>query len=128
MDIPRAGPQHASAGEATMNHGLRTTATLRAAAMDPARSGAESDTLLLRRVVLSTGGVGYFEYEARVRGDAELRLEVRLDQVDDVLKSIVVYDLHGVTGNITLPGKERCATCSASSRSTRARSSPRPPC
>ncbi|WP_437790315.1 DUF4139 domain-containing protein [Sorangium sp. So ce693] len=89
-----------------MNHGLRTTATLRAAAMDPARSGAVSDTLLLRRVVLSTGGVGYFEYEARVRGDAELRLEVRLDQVDDVLKSIVVYDLHGVTGNITLPGRE----------------------
>ncbi|WP_437979488.1 DUF4139 domain-containing protein [Sorangium sp. So ce117] len=89
-----------------MNHGLRTSATLRAAAMDPARSGAASDTLLLRRVVLSTGGVGYFEHEARVRGDAELRLEVRLDQVDDVLKSIVVYDDRGVTGNITLPGRE----------------------
>ncbi|WP_437283530.1 DUF4139 domain-containing protein [Sorangium sp. So ce375] len=89
-----------------MNHGLRTTATLRAAAMDPARSGAAPEAPSLRRVVLSTGGVGYFEYEARVRGDAELRLEVRLDQVDDVLKSIVVYDDRGVTGNITLPGRE----------------------
>ncbi|WP_437585256.1 DUF4139 domain-containing protein [Sorangium sp. So ce1000] len=85
---------------------MRTTATLRAAAMDPARTGGASEPLSLRRVVLSTGGVGYFEHEARVHGDAELRLEVRLDQVDDVLKSIVVYDDRGVTGNITLPGRE----------------------
>lgn len=86
-----------------MNHGLWTTATLAAATMDLARQGA---ALPLRRVVLSTGGVGYFEHEARVRGDAELALEVRLDQVDDVLKSIVVYDDRGAAGKITLAGKE----------------------
>ncbi|WP_437643440.1 DUF4139 domain-containing protein [Sorangium sp. So ce362] len=89
-----------------MKNGLWTTATLAAAAMGLSRPGAAADALSLRRVVLSTGGVGYFEYEARVRGDAELALEVRLDQVDDVLKSIVVYDEHGAAGNITLPGRE----------------------
>ncbi|KYF61199.1 hypothetical protein BE11_02490 [Sorangium cellulosum] len=89
-----------------MNHGAWTTATLAADTMDLARPGAAADALPLRRVVLSTGGVGYFEHEARVRGDAELALEVRLDQVDDVLKSIVVYDDRGAAGKITLPGKE----------------------
>ncbi|WP_437874334.1 DUF4139 domain-containing protein [Sorangium sp. So ce513] len=86
-----------------MNHGLWTTATLTAATMDLARQRA---ALPLRRVVLSTGGVGYFEHEARVHGDAELALDVRLDQVDDVLKSIVVYDDRGAAGKITLAGKE----------------------
>ncbi|KYF95906.1 hypothetical protein BE20_43860 [Sorangium cellulosum] len=89
-----------------MDHHSWTTATLAADATGVARPGTAAGALSLRRVVLSTGGVGYFEYEARVRGDAELRLEVRLDQVDDVLKSIVVYDDRGVTGNITLPGRE----------------------
>ena len=46
--------------------------------------------LALKRVMLSTGGVAYLEYEAEVEGDARLTLNVPLDQVDDVLKSIVV--------------------------------------
>lgn len=65
--------------------------------------------LTLTRVVLSTGGVGYFEYQANVDGDAELSLAVRLDQVDDVLKSIVVYDDRGGTGSVRLPGREPLA-------------------
>lgn len=67
-------------------------------------------TLALKRVLLSTGGVGYFEHEARVSGDAELTLEVRLDQVDDVLKSIVVYDDKGGVGTVSLPGREPLET------------------
>src|ERR1700694_3086244 len=62
--------------------------------------------LALKRVVLSTGGVGYFEYDAEVTGDAALTLDVALDQVDDVLKSLVVYDSGGTAGEITLPGGE----------------------
>jgi hypothetical protein len=56
--------------------------------------------------MLSTGGVGYFEHEAMVTGNGELSLRVRLDQVDDVLKSIVVYDGAGRVGTIGLPGRE----------------------
>ena len=67
---------------------------------------ASAADLSLNRVVLSTGGVGYFEYEADVQGDATLSLDVALDQVDDVLKSLVVYDSGGTAGEITLPGRE----------------------
>jgi hypothetical protein len=59
----------------------------------------------LRRVMLSTGGVGYFEYDAQVTGTQELQLPVRMDQVDDVLKSIVVFDDKGNTGFVQLPAR-----------------------
>ncbi len=80
---------------------LASTALLLAAAPAWADEG-----LVLKRVLLSTGGVGYFEYEARVTGDADLSLEVRRDQVDDVLKSVVVYDERGGVGTIGLAGAE----------------------
>lgn len=62
--------------------------------------------LALRRVMLSSGGLGYFEYEATVDGDGKLRLTVGLEQVDDVLKSLVVYDDKGGVGGLSLPGRE----------------------
>ena len=77
-----------------------------AAAVCSAGAPADAADLVLKRVVLSTGGVGYFEYEAAVEGDATLALDVPLDQVDDVLKSLVVYDAGGSAGEITLPGRE----------------------
>jgi hypothetical protein len=69
-----------------------------------AREAAAGD-LSLRRVVLSSGGLGYFEYEATISGNAALRLEVRLTEVDDVLKNLVVYDDRGKVDEITLPGR-----------------------
>ena len=56
--------------------------------------------------MLSSGGVGYFEYEAEVDGAATLGLDLPLDQVDDVLKSLVVYDSAGSVGGIELPGRD----------------------
>lgn len=70
-----------------------------------ARPAAADEGLALRRVILSSGGVGYFEHAARVHGDATLTLDVRLDQMDDVLKSIVVYDEQGGLGEVTEPGR-----------------------
>ena len=67
---------------------------------------AIADDLALKRVMLSTGGVAYLEYEAEVEGDARLTLNVPLDQVDDVLKSIVVYDSKGGIGAASLPGRQ----------------------
>lgn len=90
-----------------MKRGFWMAALLSGAALlgfSPRYAGAE-EPLTLRRALLSSGGVGYFEYEARASGDVDLPLEVRLDQVDDVLKSIVVYDDHGSVGEITLPAK-----------------------
>jgi hypothetical protein len=62
--------------------------------------------MVLKHVTLSAAGVGYFEYEAEVSGDAELALDVPLDQVDDVLKSIVVYDDNGGVGSARLAGRD----------------------
>lgn len=69
-------------------------------------SAAEAAELTLKRVLLSSGGVGYFEYEATVTGDETLSLPVRLDQVDDVMKSLVVYDDQGGIGEVSLPGRQ----------------------
>ncbi|MGE5150439.1 MAG: DUF4139 domain-containing protein [Rhodospirillaceae bacterium] len=67
---------------------------------------AFAQDLALKRVMLSSAGLGYFEYEATVDGDGNLKLTVSLDQVDDVLKSLVVYDDKGGVGGLSLPGKE----------------------
>lgn len=75
---------------------LASTATMAARAGD----------LEVRRVMLSSAGVGYFEYEATVEGAASLGLDVKLDQVDDVLKSLVVFDSAGAVGAVELPGRD----------------------
>jgi len=67
---------------------------------------ASASDLTLKRVMLSTGGVAYLEYEAEVNGDQTLSLDVPLDQVDDILKSIVIYDSKGGVGSASLPGRE----------------------
>ena len=67
---------------------------------------AEAADLELKRVMLSAGGVGYFEYQAEVSGWETLNIPVRLDQVDDVLKSAVVFDDAGGSGTIELQGRD----------------------
>ena len=67
---------------------------------------ASAQELTLKRVMLSNGGIGYFEYEAEITGDADVKLTVRADQVDDILKSLVVYDDKGAVGGLVLPGKQ----------------------
>ncbi|MCF8501326.1 MAG: DUF4139 domain-containing protein [Rhodospirillum sp.] len=49
----------------------------------------------LRRILLSTGGVGQFEYTVTVDGTATVTLPTRLDQVNDLLKSLTVNDPKG---------------------------------
>lgn len=48
----------------------------------------------IKRVILYKHGVGHFEREAEVDGDAEIRLAFRTEEMNDVLKSLTVYD-HG---------------------------------
>jgi hypothetical protein len=84
-----------------------TAAALLGMVMVPTLASAQE--LTLKRVMLSSGGLGYFEYESSVEGDATLKLTVALDQVDDVLKSLVVYDDKGGVGGLSLPGKEPLA-------------------
>lgn len=72
-------------------------------------AAARAAPLELKRVMLSSGGVGYFEYEATVSGDDTLTLDARLDQVDDILKSLVVYDDGGSVVSVALASREPLA-------------------
>ena len=72
----------------------------------PIPPSAEAAELALKRVMLSSAGMGYFEYTAAVDGNDELALNVPLDQVDDVLKSAVILDSRGGAGTVRMPGRE----------------------
>ncbi|MCA9697202.1 MAG: DUF4139 domain-containing protein, partial [Myxococcales bacterium] len=62
-----------------------------------------SDTDLgLNSVVLYRNGVGYFERTGKVDGDV-LRLRVRKDQVNDLLKSLTVVDEDGQAVSVSMP-------------------------
>jgi hypothetical protein len=52
-----------------------------------------STTLPLKRVILYSNGVAYFERRGTVSGKAEINLAFKQSQIDDVLKSLVVLDL-----------------------------------
>ncbi len=67
---------------------------------------AEAADLALKRVMLSSAGVGYFEYETEADGPVTLGLDVPLDQVDDVLTSLVVFDSIGAVGTVELLGRD----------------------
>jgi hypothetical protein len=69
-------------------------------------AAAHAEGLALRRVMLSAGGVGYFEYAAEVSGNATLTLNVPLAQVDDVLASLIVFDTEGRVAGVSLPGED----------------------
>src|SRR5688500_15422227 len=65
--------------------------------------GSATDSpLALQRVVLYRNGVGYFERSGRIEGRT-LRLRVRKDQVNDLLKSLVVVDAKGRVLGVSLP-------------------------
>ncbi|MGO9485619.1 MAG: DUF4139 domain-containing protein [Rhodomicrobium sp.] len=59
----------------------------------------------LKRVVLSTSGLAQFTHSGALTAGAVVELPVRLDQVDDVLKSLTVFDSTGAIGAVSLPGK-----------------------
>lgn len=71
---------------------------------------ASANELPLKRVTLSTSGLAQFEYQGQVSGNQKITLPVRLDQVDDVLKSLVVLDNAGSLGGVSLPGREPLST------------------
>ena len=58
----------------------------------------------IREVTLSSGGLAEVVRGARVNGSGSIVIEVPLDQVDDVLKSLVVRDTSGSVTGMSLGG------------------------
>src|SRR5260370_13684945 len=53
----------------------------------------------VKAVVLFSSGVGYFEHFGAVRGDGSTELRFKTNQINDILKSLVLQDLDG--GQVT---------------------------
>lgn len=60
------------------------------------------DAVPLERVVIFTSGVGYFQHGGAVEGDTTVRLDFQTDEINDLLKSMVVQDLSGNGGAPTV--------------------------
>jgi cytochrome c556 len=67
-------------------------------------------TIPIKSVMLFSSGVGYFEHDGTVHGDGSAELRFKTDQINDILKSLVLQDLDGgrVT-TVTYPSQDPVA-------------------
>jgi hypothetical protein len=56
---------------------------------------ARETELPIRNITLYRSGVGYFERQAVVEGQQEIQVRFNVEQINDILKSMVVLDLDG---------------------------------
>jgi hypothetical protein len=54
-----------------------------------------TDQIPIRKITLYRSGVGYFERSGQIDGDAEIQLRFNTDQINDILKSMVLLDRGG---------------------------------
>ncbi len=67
-----------------------------AAAAAAARAeGPGQSNLPLKKVVIFSSGVGFFEHDGQVTDDAKVKMEFKTADINDLLKSMVVQDLDG---------------------------------
>jgi hypothetical protein len=63
-----------------------------------AKEVAKADAALpLNRVIMFNSGVGYFEHRGEVDGDAKVDMQFNVDDVNDLLKSMILEDRGGGT-------------------------------
>jgi len=82
--------------------GLMALAALALGAPPAASAEQGTATLPLKRVVLFSSGVGFFEHDGQVEGNAQVPMKFNVQDVNDLLKSMVVEDLGG--GQISTVG------------------------
>lgn len=63
----------------------------------------------IKHITLSSGGVAEVTRKAKVGAEGVVEIEVPLEQVDDILKSILINDQKGKINEITLAGPEPVA-------------------
>jgi len=71
------------------------------ALLAPSAASAQSEekdvTVPISALVLFTSGVGYFQHDGTVEGNAKMELTFSTSQINDLLKSLVLRDLDGGT-------------------------------
>ncbi|MBY3433402.1 hypothetical protein HFN89_04415 [Rhizobium laguerreae] len=82
---------------------LSTVAAI--AMLQPLAAVAENVTNSpVNSITLSSGGLAEIRRTATLDGNGEIRIEVPLDQVNDILKSLVVFDPQGTVKDLSLAG------------------------
>lgn len=84
--------------------GLGTLGWAEPSATQPAGPAVD---IPVRQVVLFSSGVGYFEHFGTVEGDGTAELNFKTQQINDILKSLVLQDLdHGTVSAVTYPSQD----------------------
>ena len=63
-----------------------------------------ASNLPLGKVVLFSSGVGFFEHSGEVQGDAHVEFKFNIEDINDLLKSIVIVNAAWLQLNFVLPG------------------------
>lgn len=95
MNIKRALVLVSLAGLAIAAHPVLGQSMEAARGAPAAAAAVRGADLPIRRVTLYRSGVGSFERRGSVSGDAQVSLRFTTDQINDILKSMVVLDLSG---------------------------------
>ena len=67
---------------------------------------AAEPTLPLEKVVLFTSGVGYFQHTGEVTDDARVEMTFKAEQINDLLKSMVVEDFGGAASTVSYASRD----------------------
>ncbi|MCA9249546.1 MAG: hypothetical protein KDA54_00305 [Phycisphaerales bacterium] len=72
------------------------------------RAGTEPQTdVPVERVILFSSGVGFFEHRGKVDGNTKTELRFKTEQINDILKSLVLQDLDGgKIGSVVYPSQD----------------------
>ncbi len=76
----------------------------------PAPPPGKQTDVPVKAVVLFSSGVGYFEHFGSVKGDGSTELRFKTNQINDILKSLVLQDLDGgKVSTVTYPSQDPIA-------------------
>jgi len=67
---------------------------------------AAEPALPLEKVVLFTSGVGYFQHAGEVTDDASVEMTFKAEEVNDLLKSMVVEDFGGAASTVSYASRD----------------------
>ena len=87
--------------------GLMAVGALGGVALPTYAQGAP--VLPLRDVVLFSSGVGYFQRAGKINGATTIDLSFRAEQINDILKSLVLFDATGNVRPVTYTTKDSIA-------------------
>ena len=69
-------------------------------------ANAAEPTLPLEKIELFTSGVGYFQHTGEVTGDARVEMSFKAEEINDLLKSMVVEDLEGSASTVSYASRD----------------------